>query len=73
MEPKLASIGETASILSVSKDTVRRLISAGKLGHVRIAGRVLVKRSEITRLSTYGEGGKASRGLSASAVPAEAL
>ena len=75
MESKLASITETASILSVSKDTVRRLIASGKLHHVRIAGRVLVNRKAIDALCVHGDGRRVllARGKSAATTTGEAV
>jgi len=50
MEPRLVGIREAAGELGVSRDTVRRLIKAGKLRLVRISRRVLIPRQELDRL-----------------------
>ena len=47
---RLLQLPEAAETLAVSPKTVRRLIDFGKLPSVRIAGRRLVKLSDIQRL-----------------------
>jgi excisionase family DNA binding protein len=54
MESKLMSIAEAASTLSVSKDTVRRLIRSGKLRQIRISRRVLLSRESIASIISGG-------------------
>ena len=53
---KLLSIQETAKQLSVSADTVRRLIRANQLGSVRIARRVMLPEDEVARVIHQGCG-----------------
>lgn len=56
MGSQLVSIGETAKALSVSKDTIRRLIDRKELRAVRVSRRVLVPQCEIDRACTQGVG-----------------
>jgi len=51
---RLQSIGATAEILGVSKDTVRRLLNSGALRGVRVSRRILVPESEISRVCSHG-------------------
>jgi excisionase family DNA binding protein len=50
MEAKLVSIPEAARVLSLSKDSVRRLIERGDLKKVRVLRRILIPVSELERL-----------------------
>lgn len=61
MEPRLVGIREAAAILGVSRDTVRRLIKAGKVRLVRVSRRVLIPRAEIDRICSHGEPQDTSR------------
>jgi excisionase family DNA binding protein len=58
---KLLTIREAALELSVSRDTIRRLIRAHELEAVRISRRVLLPLSEVERASTHGAGKYARR------------
>ncbi len=51
---RLRSIGSTAEISGVSKDSIRRLIKSGALKAVRVLRRVMVPESEIERLCSHG-------------------
>jgi excisionase family DNA binding protein len=51
MEQQLVSIVEAARLLSVSKDTIRRLVDRGALRKVRVLRRILIPVSEVQRLS----------------------
>jgi len=53
---KLQTIGQGASDLNISRDTLRRLIKAGEVKAVRVARRVMVPVSEIERVSQRGAG-----------------
>ena len=57
MRKRLYSIAETAEMINVSKDTVRRLINKKVLLAVRISRRILVPLAEIERACTQGIGG----------------
>ncbi|HEV2491480.1 MAG TPA: helix-turn-helix domain-containing protein [Terriglobia bacterium] len=57
MSKRLYSIAETAEMINVSKDTVRRLINKKVLLAVRISRRILVPLTEIERACTQGIGG----------------
>jgi excisionase family DNA binding protein len=57
MTKRLYSITETAETMSVSEDTVRRLINKKVLLAVRISRRILVPLAEIERACTQGIGG----------------
>lgn len=46
---KLYTIGEVAEMLRISKPSVYRLMSSGKLKPVKIGGRTLFKESELER------------------------
>ena len=46
-ERDLLTLGDAASILSVSRDTVRRLIDRGELRIVRIGASVRIPRTDI--------------------------
>ena len=50
MEAKLVSINEAATALSVSLDTVRRMIARQQLRSVRVLRRVMVPTAELERL-----------------------
>jgi excisionase family DNA binding protein len=50
MEARLVSIPEAARLLSVSKDSVRRLIDRGQLKKVRVLRRILIPVCEVDRL-----------------------
>lgn len=54
MSTRLYSIAQTAEMLNVSRDTVRRLINKKVLLAVRISRRILVPLSEIERACTQG-------------------
>ena len=56
MSARLYSIAQTAEMLNVSRDTVRRLINKRVLVAVRIARRILIPLSEIERACTQGIG-----------------
>ena len=58
---KLLTIGDAAKTLSVSTDTVRRLIRNRELGHVRISRRVMVPQEEVERVCRQGCGRYARR------------
>ncbi len=58
MDKQLVSIGEAATVLGVSKDTIRRLIRTGALRAVPIARRVMVPMSEIDRACAQGLSGQ---------------
>lgn len=47
-EKLLLSLAKAASMLGVSKDSVRRLIERGELGTVKIARRALIERQELS-------------------------
>ena len=49
-EPELLTLGDAARILSVSRDTVRRLIDRGELQVVRIGASVRIPRTDIRGL-----------------------
>jgi excisionase family DNA binding protein len=51
----LLSVPDVAAALAVSVPTVRRLISRGELGAVRIGGQVRVTPGELERLVTAGQ------------------
>ncbi len=53
---KLLTIKETARELSVSPDSIRRLIRSNELGAVRVARRILVPVSELDRAAAHGVG-----------------
>jgi excisionase family DNA binding protein len=46
---KLYTIEETMSLLKVSRAGLYRLMSSGKLKHVKLGGRTLIKESELSR------------------------
>jgi excisionase family DNA binding protein len=50
----LKSIGEAAERLGVSRDTIRRLASAGTIHTVRLGRRRLVPETEIERVQRMG-------------------
>ena len=50
MEARLVSIPEAARLLSVSKDSIRRLIERGQLKKVKVLRRVLIPVVELERL-----------------------
>jgi len=56
MSAQLVSIAETAKVLGVSRDTVRRLIRRGELRSVRVSRRVMVPQHEIERVCEGGCG-----------------
>lgn len=45
----LLSVDETADALRVSSKTVRRLLSDGKLSHLRVGRRVLLRTEDVDR------------------------
>lgn len=45
--PAVLSIPETAVYLSVSKDTVRRLITRGDLAHARVGNSIRLRRADV--------------------------
>lgn len=47
MESKLLNVREVAAILSVSQNTVRRLIETGDLPHVKIRGSIRIIRESL--------------------------
>jgi excisionase family DNA binding protein len=47
LEPAALSITDTGRYLSVSVDTVRRLIRDGKLPHARIGNSIRVRRTDV--------------------------
>lgn len=47
---KLLTIEEVATRLSVSKDSVRRLIARGNLKRIKVMGLVRIPESEVHRL-----------------------
>ncbi|MBZ5513638.1 MAG: helix-turn-helix domain-containing protein [Acidobacteriia bacterium] len=51
MEKKLITVADSAESLSVSRDTIRRLITRGTLKSVRIGRRVMIPVSELERLA----------------------
>ena len=51
-QAKLLSIGDASVLLSISADSVRRLIRRGQLAHVRLLKRVMIPRSAIDRMCT---------------------
>jgi excisionase family DNA binding protein len=53
---KLYGIRESSERLGVSRATLRRLVSAGKLRSVRILRRVLIPSSELDRMTAQGCG-----------------
>lgn len=52
--PRLISINDAARELSVSADTVRRLIRAKQIPAVRVARRVMIPTGELERLTRKG-------------------
>lgn len=40
---KLITIAQAAEMLSVSRDTIRRMFKSGKLTHIKVAGTVSVR------------------------------
>jgi excisionase family DNA binding protein len=50
----LISVSQVAERLSVSRDTVRRLLAAGALGTVRIGNAVRIPLSDVDRLVARG-------------------
>jgi excisionase family DNA binding protein len=50
LQAKLIGIVDAAQLLGVSSDSIRRLIKRGDIRHVRVAGRVLVPRTEVDRI-----------------------
>lgn len=61
METKLLGIGEAATRLGVSKDTIRRLGKAGHVRTVRISRRRMIPETEVERLAEHGVGRYASQ------------
>ena len=47
--PLAYSVSDSAKALSVSRQSVRRLVSTGELRSLRIGSRVLIPRSELER------------------------
>jgi excisionase family DNA binding protein len=58
---RLLTIKETARELSVSPDTIRRLIYSNELAATRVSRRILVPASELDRVAAHGVG-KYARG-----------
>lgn len=52
MERLCYRVSEVASILSLSRETVRRLISQGKLPHIRVGKSILVPAEALRKLIT---------------------
>jgi excisionase family DNA binding protein len=52
--PRLIAINEAARELSVSSDTIRRLIRAKRIPAVRVARRVMIPTDAIERLARRG-------------------
>ncbi len=50
MNKQLVNISQAAEALSVSRDSVRRLIERGQLKSVRILRRVMIPVTEVERL-----------------------
>jgi excisionase family DNA binding protein len=50
-EKKLISIGQAADALSVSKDTIRRLIARQQIKSVNVLRRVMIPVAELERLT----------------------
>lgn len=53
------NVGEAATFLGVSPETVRRLYRQGKVRHYRLGGLILLKRDDLVALV---EGGKEEDG-----------
>lgn len=56
--PRLIAISEAARELSVSADTVRRLIRAKQIPAVRVARRVMIPTDAIERIARNGTKGR---------------
>lgn len=72
--PLTLTVDQAAKELSVSDDTVRREIGAGRLRHVRIRGRLVIPWDAVTEyLEAYAAGGPrrapASSGVTALPTP----
>lgn len=56
MERLFMSVNETCDMLGISRTTIYRLISTGRLETVRIGRRRLVRLSSIEELASHGSG-----------------
>jgi excisionase family DNA binding protein len=45
--PNLLSIEETSEVLRVSKESVKRLLRAGKIKRVKVGNRTLIKEADL--------------------------
>jgi excisionase family DNA binding protein len=54
VKAELVSIAQAAELLGVSRDTVRRLLTVGELGSVRIGKAVRIPCADVDRLIAHG-------------------
>jgi len=47
VEPIVTTLSQTATLLGVSTDTVRRLVQKGELPHLRVGSGLRIRRSDI--------------------------
>jgi excisionase family DNA binding protein len=52
--PLLASVAESARLLSVSEKYIRALMAEGKLATIRLGRRTMVRRDEVEALAVSG-------------------
>jgi excisionase family DNA binding protein len=52
LRPKARRVKDACSTLGISRSTIYKLASAGKLRLIKIGGRTLVSESEIDRLAS---------------------
>ncbi len=56
MEKQFHTIEETAAILSLCPETIRRMIKRGELGAVKVAGRVRIPQAALDALASVKAG-----------------